>query len=117
MKRVCSYCNKSLGTKNSDTETTVTHGICRECNHWVRKNWKQSMDDYLNSFNFPILLVDSDVIVKTANRNAENLLGKKASEITGQYGGNATECEFARMPERLRTHHSLHSMYDQKYGQ
>ena len=100
MKRICSWCNKTLGYTNIEVRLkTITHGICTDCDKWIRKNWRQSMSDYLNSFDFPILLVDSDVVVKFANKSAMHFLEKDATEIVGYHGGDATECEYARMPE------------------
>ena len=31
MKRVCSFCRKSMGEKAPFKDKSVTHGICKEC--------------------------------------------------------------------------------------
>ncbi|MEN8222171.1 MAG: hypothetical protein ABFR36_02835 [Acidobacteriota bacterium] len=100
MKRVCSYCNKHLGYKeDTSVPGAITHGVCDECLEWLKGGIDQSLRDFLDSFNFPVLLIDSNVDVKIANSEAKDLIGKELSEIESFSGGDAIECEFARFPE------------------
>lgn len=100
MKRVCSYCKKEIGPVLSEhIEGVITHGVCFECLTWLRKSIGQTLRDYLNTFYFPVLLVDSNVDVKIANNDAMDFLGKNLFEIEGYRGGDAVECEYARFPE------------------
>ena len=99
MKRICSYCEKDLGEDPSIFPIEgVTHGVCDDCLLWLRNGMNQSLRDYLNKFDFPVLLVDSNVDVKMANNEAKIFIGKELSEIEGYAGGEAIECEHARLP-------------------
>ena len=99
MKRICSYCEQDLGEDPSRFPIEgVTHGVCDDCLLWLRNGMNQSLRDYLNKFDFPVLLVDSNVDVKMANDEAKDFIGKDLSEIEGYKGGDAIECEHARLP-------------------
>jgi hypothetical protein len=47
---------------------------------------------FLDRFDEPILLVESEPLVSTANRSACALLGKDLSQIRGHKGGEVIEC-------------------------
>jgi len=98
MKRFCSYCKKHYGDKEPFEGDVVTHGICEDCFEWLKKNRNQTLREFLNGFDFPILAVDPDINVHIANIEAEKMLGKSLDEIEGSSGGEAVECEYARLP-------------------
>jgi len=41
MKMICSYCKKSMGTKEAadtnDPRITISHGVCEECQKKIMK--------------------------------------------------------------------------------
>lgn len=99
MKVLCSWCKTDIKEKPLKPESTVTHGICRDCFVWLSKNWNRSLRDFLNSFDFPIFAIDTDTKVRIVNVAAEKALGKSFSELEGKDGGDAIECAYARLPE------------------
>jgi PAS domain-containing protein len=55
--------------------------------------------EYLDGLTAPIVVVDGDGRVTTANRQARTFLRKDLPEIEGYRGGEVFECEHARLPE------------------
>jgi PAS domain-containing protein len=100
MIRVCAWCKKNLGVKNgTGTATkTITHGICSDCAGEFALSRGETLKQFLDRFNFPILVIDSETNVQTANAQACALLGKNLFDIEGQSGGNVIECVHAKLP-------------------
>lgn len=96
---ICSYCRQSLGEKPPLKNKQRTHGMCRECNEALKAQLDgQSFDDYLGSFENPVVVVDSEGRVLAANSSACEMLDKPAKTIQGFLGGEAFECAYARLP-------------------
>lgn len=100
MIHVCAWCKKVLDSENSDTITdnTITHGICRECAAKLVSPEKIPLKEFLDTLGVPILVVNNEGIVVTANHDACSLLGKNLFEIEGNPGGNVIECVNAKLP-------------------
>jgi hypothetical protein len=79
MKKVCACCGKDLGVveTNFDSQHDVSHGICEQCAfHLVAQMGMLPLQEYLDGLRDPILVVNGDVDVKTANGRARELLQK-----------------------------------------
>ena len=105
MTRVCAWCSKNMGTVDSGihSEAVITHGVCRDCvNKFfgveVFAERGVGLEVFLDSLAAPVVVVDSTVTVKTANRQARVLLQKDLPAIEGYQGGNVFECAHARLP-------------------
>ncbi len=99
MKRVCAWCGEILGYRGGE-DGPITHGICKSCAaEMFQAIENRNFQSYLDRFHEPILLVDSDMQVKTANERACDLLGKDLKFIEDLPGGNVIECEYAYTPE------------------
>ena len=57
------------------------------------------LNEFLNMLDKPVLLVDHDLRVLTANWKAGQVTGKKNEEMIGYPGGEVFECEYARQSE------------------
>ena len=101
MKKVCAWCGKDLGVveTNFDSQHDVSHGICEQCAFHLFAQLGMPLQEYLDGLGDPILVVNGDVNVKTANRRARELLQKELPAIEGYKGGDVFECEYARLPE------------------
>jgi PAS domain-containing protein len=100
MRVVCSFCRKEMGTKPPLHDGSVTHGMCPPCGEHFSALWAgMSWDQYLERFEFPVLMVEGDVRLVALNRPAEALLGRPTAELVGLLGGEALECSHARLPE------------------
>lgn len=97
---LCSFCRKNLGEKEPYENRNITHGMCRECYERMLKQLEGiSFDEYLDEYDFPVLIVDADGRIAAANEKALSQLDKPLEKIRGFLGGEAMECKFARLPE------------------
>ena len=100
MKKMCAWCGTEIGPVGaSKPDDAVTHGICDNClDNFI---FQEGVDlrEFLDTLAAPILMVDSERVVRIANKTASALLGKQPDEIEGYRGGEVFECEYARLPE------------------
>lgn len=100
MRIVCSYCHQELGEKEPLDDHAVSHGMCAECERYFARQWSGlKLGEYLDDIEFPALAVNRDRRVLAANRRMAELLGKSDREQFGLLGGEAMECQYARLPE------------------
>lgn len=106
MRRVCAWCNKSMGNSDADTGSAgqVTHSICGECADNLDFQLGVTLQRYLNSMKMPVVVVDGDGNVLQANSMAA---GTSPVRPGGEWDGKIYECAHARLPERCR--HLIHS--------
>jgi PAS domain-containing protein len=101
MKRICAWCRKDLGKGESGSEADriITHGICDQCqsNLWFQQG--VPFQQFIDSLEEPVLVVDSEDRIENANRKARKLLGKELGDIKGTKRGEVFECAYARLPE------------------
>lgn len=101
VRRVCSWCKKSLGTVEGDFDPRfpITHSICPECSGRVAAEMGlKTIQEFLDELGVPVLLVDDDVRVIAASRKAQEVLGKTLPEMRGAKGGDVIECATAKLP-------------------
>jgi hypothetical protein len=77
----------------------ITHGICRDCAYHLFAQIGMPLLEYLDGLNVPVVIVDGDGTVTTANEQARTVLQKDLSEIEGYKGGDVFECSHAKLPE------------------
>ena len=100
MQVICAYCGKRLSDKPPFDDPSPTHTMCPECLAHFEPQWKgQSLSEYLNQFDAPVLAVNAEGRLVAANSRAAQLLGKRCEDLVGLLGGDATECVNARLPE------------------
>jgi len=101
MRQVCAWCGKEMGDSSTDGEShkTITHGICDSCAYHLIAQAGMPLQEYLDGLNTPVLVVNGDGIVETANAHARAVLQKDLSQIVGQKGGDVFECTYARLPQ------------------
>lgn len=101
MKKICAWCDTEIlsSTKKPVADPVITHGICRTCARKLFKQLSKPLQEFLDQLTVPILLIESEPKVMTANKMAQNLLGKDLSQIQGRKGGEVINCAYARNPE------------------
>ena len=101
MRRVCAWCKKELGTVPSKiySQEAITHGICQECVYDLVSQRGIPLQRFLDGLDAPVLVVESDGTIMTANNKASTLVKKDLSEIEGYKGGDVFSCRYARLPE------------------
>lgn len=101
MRRVCAWCGVELtgDSEGPDATQPVSHGICRPCRDAHFKHFRSSnAQEFLDSIGVPVLVVDDDVCVLGANRQAEALLGMETPSLVGLKGGDVIHCVNAPLP-------------------
>lgn len=101
MRRICAWCKADLGTKPADPhfEHTVTHGICPACLETFFQLRQSALIEILDRLDAPVIVVDSTVCVRCANKQAQTLLHKTMPAIEGAVAGDVLECAYAKLSE------------------
>lgn len=100
MQRICGWCGKDLGEIKTgpDSEYLISHGICDECAFHLVAEVGMPLREYLDHLEAPVMVVDGDGVVKTANKPAQTLLQKELPDIEGYQGGVVFECVHSTEP-------------------
>lgn len=100
MRVICSYCRENLGTKAPLEDESITHSMCAGCEEHFRRQWEGlSMGEYLDAFDQPVVVMEGEGRIVAANLPMAELLGKPQRALFGLLGGEALECQHARLPE------------------
>ena len=101
MKKICAWCKRELeaGPVFSESDTPISHGMCPVCAFHVRASMGMPLQEFLDGLNEPVVLVNGDGRVMSANNDAQSLLGKSIDKINGFKGGEVFECEYSCLPE------------------
>lgn len=101
MKRICAWCNEELGSPlpDADHHEVITHGICEACVDTFFSGTGTTLHNFLDSLDVPVVIVNDDVAISAANSAALALLGKEATDVVGNRGGDVFECVFAALPQ------------------
>ena len=76
-----------------DARYPVTHGICADCVRGLSARLGlKTFQEFIDGLDAPVLLVDDDVRVLAANKQAAAALGKELPSIVGRKNGDVIEC-------------------------
>lgn len=99
MKWVCAWCESEIIDEIGNGHSkAITHGICTDCKRKMLNQLEEEPASILDTFDFPILVVNSNVEVQTANTAARKHLSKEFPDIKGKLGGDVFECKNAGLP-------------------
>lgn len=90
MRKVCAWCGKEL-SNISQHDRPISHGICERCADYL-KCQKIKISDFIEKFNFPILVMDDKGRAEAANSNAREILKE---EPVGRLGGEVIQCKYS----------------------
>ena len=101
MKRICAWCRKEMGRVGSQAkfENLITHGICENCRDYMLFQMGVELEVFLDSLKLPVVVVNREGIIVTANDKTRKLFKRELPEIAGYRGGEVFECAYARLPE------------------
>lgn len=107
MSRICVRCKrKLLPQEEHRTEKVITQGLCTKCSVQLTQDLPKAVRELLNVISQPVLVLDTQGVVKTANDCGMKFLGKDIGDIEGCLGGEVLGCAFANLPEGCgRTEH------------
>ena len=95
---ICAWCGNKI-SGSSESGQSVSHGICNECAVAHFSSFPVNLEEILDQFSTPILVVGSDGNIETANQTALDALGKDRGEIKHMPGGNVFGCIHSVKPE------------------
>ncbi len=99
MHLICSYCGDYIKEKEPFDVEKKTHGICQECFEPLLSQHKGlSHDEYLETFDVPVLVADSRGRIAAANQAALEMLDRPVERVFEMLGGEALECRYSRLP-------------------
>ncbi len=101
MKTVCAWCGTVIRpeTPEGKRQGDVSHGVCKTCSFHLFAEMGMPLRQYLDGLGSPIVVVDQNVNVRMANRQACDFLKKDLSAIQDFRPGNVFECAHAYLPE------------------
>lgn len=100
MRHVCAWCGKALepAVDPPDRSDLITHGICSECESFIASNERRSLREFLNLFAEPVMCVDGDFSILTANDSACLRLGLEGATLGDLLCGELIQCRWACSP-------------------
>ncbi|MCL4692646.1 MAG: hypothetical protein KJ060_09070 [Candidatus Hydrogenedentes bacterium] len=98
MKSVCAWCNTVLADGDASEPRPITHGICLQCAQGFLADLAEPMRDFLDRLGVPVLVIDSGAVVRNANAQACELLGKDLGGIQDHRPGDVVECIHSSEP-------------------
>jgi PAS domain-containing protein len=100
MKVVCCYCRTLLREKEPLGDPSLSHGICGSCfEHYARQWDGLTTGEFLDRFERPVVVVDTEGQVVSINRAMAAQQGIEDRAAAGLLGGELMECVHARLPE------------------
>ena len=98
MQQLCAWCGKSIdGSGPAPRDAPITHGICAACTEAVLAD-SSSLASFLDAMKLPVLLLDPNAAVLTANAAARSTLGRDLPRLQGELAGDVIQCEHAALP-------------------
>jgi hypothetical protein len=99
MRQLCAWCGKVLEEKGSPEPQSVpeTHGICTACSETVLRGGG-TLVSFLDGMGLPILLLDANAALVTANVAARETLRLDLPKLKGELAGDVIECVYAALP-------------------
>ena len=100
MQKTCAWCKKSMGTVEATAfgNDIITHGMCEDCMINMALGMAKPVDEFLDTLDCPVLMLEEDNTLSTANQQACELLGKIKYEIVGKKSGDVLECPHSKNP-------------------
>jgi PAS domain-containing protein len=105
MTHICGWCATEMGSPTHSNSTgAITQGVCQACMSrylmkWSVRSRQREFQDFLDQLEAPVLVINSNGKVQTANTTALQMLGKEQPEIENRPGGEVFECIYAKEPE------------------
>lgn len=101
MQRKCAWCDKSLAPDHNANkpERLISHGICIDCARKMFETMSEPMQEFLDKFPGPVLVMDPEENVLAANHRAIEISAVAPDQIRGMKCGNVLKCQQAEKSE------------------
>lgn len=108
MKVICSYCKNDIEEKTPLNDIRISHGICKDCfDNFDTQLDRQEMNQYLEEFSLPVMVVNSDSRILGCNTQARNQFGIPQDHAFGILPGEMMGCNNARQNGCGKSEHCL----------
>jgi len=99
MKIVCAWCGKEMESVTTvhQENKQISHGICDDCRFKLEYD-SLGLEDFIITLKTPILVVDSQVRVQSANSRAMDLLQTSREKIENELAGDVIQCAYSDLP-------------------
>ncbi len=97
MAGFCSWCKRELSYDSHDADISQYY-ICSDCRRAAESGFDIPILDYINAMELPVLVINEDGTVKTANFSALSVLEKSHGEIENRKGGEVFRCRYSDLP-------------------
>lgn len=94
---ICRYCKKRVRTMPSEFDA-VSQGVCERCLPLLVRELGRPLSEFLDGLGPPVLVVQDNARVISANAAARKMLTKEQLEICGKMAGEVIGCRHAREP-------------------
>jgi len=102
MDVVCAWCGNRLSSSSQgaerETDVLISHGMCPECAENFSFQSGVSLQEYVESFQDPIVILGRGSEIVSANARARELMPHLAEGLVGCELGQVFECARARKP-------------------
>lgn len=95
MKTVCAWCDSLI----REGSPPVSHGICALCRKRFFRDGGVSLQSFIDSFPFPVLVMGNSLQPIAINKSGTRASDRPAEIHSGETFGNVVECEHSRLPE------------------
>lgn len=95
MKTLCAWCGSVL----HEGSPPVSHGICLTCRQLFFQPEGVSVQSFINTFSFPVIVVNSSFDPVAINRSAAQSSHLSIQLSPDTSVGNLLECKHSRLPE------------------
>jgi hypothetical protein len=99
MKTICSWCKAVIRDDPTASNGPISHGLCSSCAERLFAEMGTPLEQYLDQWKEPILILDNHGRVRGGNQAAKKLPGFAVSPDTALLPGDVIECPYAELPE------------------
>jgi len=76
----------------------INHGICPSCFQKFVAGTGEQFEHFLDSLPAPVLVVDQDARIVSANSESQQFFSKDLEEMQGRLGGEVFSCKYSNLP-------------------
>ena len=101
MRKICAWCKKQLDykpRKTGDRSGPISHGMCPDCLRHYLSSKARTLHEFLNQFNHPVYLVDSNIRILSANKKGLDYLEQNNEQIHAK-DISMFDCRYSSRPD------------------
>lgn len=94
MENTCTWCKSLIDLISTDEvkKYNITQGVCLSCAEKLNSEAGIDLSKFLNELNAPVVILDKNGVIRSANDEALKLIDKNIDKVTGHPGGEVFDC-------------------------